>query len=178
MRKEMYGGGKEQLRIQSITHHVSNMVEVVWLYVHVWLPMERAHQRLVTMWLQMEVVSAENVCDGKTLMHWHAVLRGNWKKCLCCWTGSTATCHRLMSRLEYHSIAISLNEQVGALDKAVNSLTLLCTYIPKDRARWWNALCNLWWELIISCARIPLIDVITYLQHFNALLSALGGYFS
>lgn len=80
--------------------------------------------------------------------HWRHVqsrqpdFRGNWEKCLQCWTGSTRSCQSLLSRVENRSVAISLSEQglsVRALESAERSIvllfpyTLLCTYLAYSR---------------------------------------------
>ena len=45
--REEYEEGKEQLMIQSISHHLSNMA--VLLHEHVWLPVELGHWCLLMM---------------------------------------------------------------------------------------------------------------------------------
>ncbi len=89
-------------------------------------------------------LSAKNVCDSKTpctevcVQFRQSVFRGNWERCLHCWTGSTRTCPSLLSRFENHGVAISLNEQglsVRAPERAESNTvflfpyTLHCTHI-------------------------------------------------
>ena len=49
MERGKSGEGEEQLMIQSIPHHVSNMGEAVLRYEDVWLPMEQTYWCLLMM---------------------------------------------------------------------------------------------------------------------------------
>ncbi len=49
MGREKCGEGKERFMIQSIAHHLSNMVKLVLWHEHVWLPVELGHWCLLMM---------------------------------------------------------------------------------------------------------------------------------